>query len=76
MDKKNFFVTIFSGLSVFILGLGLFWESAPNALPIQQTTKMEKTMNVATEKNEDSQVMPPIDAEAPDVVATASFGLG
>jgi hypothetical protein len=76
MDKKKHSIRIRWVLCLFAIGSSMvFFVAASGRLNVK-TKKMERSMNLASARNQDPQAVPPIDAGAPAVVAKASFGLG
>ena len=58
--------------------LSLLWAGSPmmDSQAGQESKTTEAAMNLALKTETDSLVIPPIDAAAPTVFETASFGLG
>lgn len=63
-------------LCVFIVGMSLVWSLSTAAQSNPRRVKMENTKRVESLTDEKIASMPPIDADAPALVETASFGLG
>ena len=76
MDKKKHSIRIRWVLCLFAIGIGMVFFMAASGQLNLNNKKMERSMNRANAIKQDPKAVPPIDARAPAVVATASFGLG
>lgn len=63
-------------LFTFTLSLLLACSPATDSQADQKPNTTEATMNLAFKTETDPLEIPPIDAAAPSIVETASFGLG
>ena len=76
MDKKKHSMRIRWVLCLFAIGIGMVFFMAASGQLNVKTKEMERSMILASASKQDTKAVPPIDAAALAVVATASFGLG
>jgi len=76
MHKKNFTASTVGYLFVTIFSFLYAPHPATGSQTIHAKETVEADMNLAREITSEASTIPPIDARAPLVVHTASFGLG